>query len=84
MKLDNKKLKIDKHVPIPPVKYGLKKGKSKYDFLADLKVGDSIYINGISRNTIFNAASQWARVKNMNIKFVARNEKTGARIWRIK
>lgn len=77
--------KIEKNVPFT----GKQNGKSKYPF-ADMKVGDSFFVNadptkvGKIRNTIISAANNFKRlVDNKNLKFVSTKLENGIRIWRI-
>ena len=65
-------MNIDKNVPLP------NKGVSgKNNFIADLDVGDSIYIDDIYARDRIRAA-----FKYRNIPYISRREGEGWRIWR--
>lgn len=68
-------IQIDKNVPLPDTKQS-----STYPF-ADMEVGDSFFVEGATPNKLQNAASHWRKKRNM--KFAARREANGTRIWRI-
>lgn len=61
---------IEKGVPIP-------NGRSRYPF-KDMEVGDSVYIEGKASSKI-SGSFGILRPK----RFIARNEKTGVRVWRV-
>lgn len=77
-------IKVQKNIPMPERRQW---GKSKYKF-SQMDVGDSIFVTGQHGGTKCNAAvaSQvWAstqRKKGNHVKFIARKEGEGVRIWR--
>lgn len=71
-------IKIDKNVPVPKI---LRGGAVKYPF-AQMQVGDSIFLEGQTTNKASALSAYWRR--KFNWVFIARGEKNGARIWRIR
>lgn len=67
--------KIEKGVPKP-------NGKMKYQF-GDMEIGDSFYAHDKNRQQLGSASYMYARKYAPSMKFAARTEGKGARIWRI-
>ena len=70
-------VKIEKNIPIPEKIIGR---KTDYPFKF-MKVGDSVFFPGESRNgKVRNAAYQWFRRKKQGV--IIRKENDGIRVWR--
>ena len=74
-------MKIEHGIEIPARTTTLK-GQSKYP-LADMKVGDSIFLPGNSGNTLGTAAAHYLRGGGRG-KFTTRKVRGGYRCWRTK
>lgn len=73
-------MKIEKNKPIPSKAHHRK--KYKFD---ELKVDESFFVDGKTSSELMSAATSFLkRRKGTKIKFTARQEGSGARIWRIK
>lgn len=78
---DGNGLKIEKNVPLPLVRTGVR-ADSIILALRALEVGDSVYLAGKRTRQVgpyFDAARRFDRT----IKFCSRAEDTGCRVWRI-
>ena len=66
---------IEKGIPLPEEK--------KFDYYPhkDMNVGDSFYVSGVSVKLMCNNNNRYSKLTGM--KFTARNEKDGVRVWRI-
>jgi len=73
------KMKIEKNIPAPSGPNG---GRNKYQW-RDMEIGDSVFFDNepkVSQSKPSMAAKVWGHKKN--IKFAARKEGNGVRIWR--
>lgn len=73
-------IKIQKGIPIPATTAGR---PGKYPF-AEMDIGDSFELKDVPKNTVLNAARNWASRNNKKAKFTIRHENKTTRIWRIK
>jgi len=74
-----KQMKIDKNIPVPPSAAGR---PNKYQW-RDMEIGDSVFFDNEpkgAKSKPSTGAYVWGH-KN-NIKFAARKEGSGVRIWR--
>ena len=72
-------MKIEKNIPVPPSVAG---SPNKYQW-RDMEIGDSVFFDNepkVSQSKPSMAAKVWGHKKN--IKFAARKEGNGVRIWR--
>ena len=69
-------MRIEAGVPIPSY---TRPGKYRFP-LADMEVGDSFFLVGVSMQVVLNA--NWRAGKRLGWKFVARKEGEGIRVWR--
>jgi hypothetical protein len=72
-------IKIESSIPIPKIS---KKGRQKLYPFEEMNVGDSFYMENRTASQLSSGANNWAKAYNPSAKFVAKNEKKGARIWR--
>jgi hypothetical protein len=71
-------MKIEKKIPIPP----LKKGGEDYKIIAKMKIGDSVFFenNNLARGRRF-VGCAWQSFRDK--RFTTRTTNEGMRIWRI-
>lgn len=81
------KIKVEKNIPIPPVqRNGGRPLKYPFDELTE--VDSTFFVEGVSGNTLKNAATAWSKRNKKKYKFTIREieegGKVGVRIWRSK
>lgn len=68
--------KIESNIPLPPA-------RGRYPF-ADMKVGDSIFIEGKKTATVAGAAASFVHRTKRDYKFSCRKVNGGTRVWRVR
>jgi len=80
--MNDKEIKVDKDIPIPP-----SRGGPGILNLKGMKVGDSFFIADNGQRALQanagNRARSWCAFKGMKWKFTTRKVEGGVRVWRI-
>ena len=69
--------KIDTDIPIPSM------GRPNQYPFAEMKVGDSFFIEGRTSSYASTAARNWASKHEPSWRFTSRQQDGGVRVWRI-
>ena len=75
----NKMIAVDKSVPMPERKAGKNVGMN-YPY-EQMDVGDSFHVEGVNLQVVLNA--NYRAGKQLGMKFIARKDDKGIRVWRI-
>jgi len=68
-------IEIEKNLPLPEERI-----RNVYPF-KQMDVGDSFHVEGVSMQIVLNA--NYRAGKQLGMKFIARKDETGVRVWRI-
>ena len=72
--LEDIEMKINKNIPIPDNKV-----RRSYPY-KDMEIGDSFYIDGLGLSVVCNNNYRYG--KKLGMRFIARSENEGVRVWR--